>query len=62
MPCVYVLLPNKAQQIYNALFNELSNMLEGFNPTSIMTDSERTAINVLENCFATSHINVFFFT
>ena len=60
IPCVYALLPNKAEATYDLLFAELRNIRRDLNPGRIMTDFEITAINslrrnwpnaILDGCF-----------
>ena len=60
IPCVYALLPNKAEATYDLLFAELRNIRRDLNPGRIMTDFEIAAINslrrnwpnaILDGCF-----------
>ena len=44
-PCIYGLLPNKTEETYNRLWQEVSNLVQ-HNPDDIMNDFETASINV----------------
>ena len=50
-PLVYALLPNKAENTYNRMFTELKRLQPNLNPTLVVTDFERAAINALATAF-----------
>ncbi|CAF4637691.1 unnamed protein product, partial [Didymodactylos carnosus] len=54
IPVVFALLPNKNQQTYRRLINELTELCPLWNPKSIMMDFERAAINVSGGSFTTT--------
>ena len=51
IPCIYALLPNKTQITYTRLLREVSNVMNGASPTSVMMDFERAALNSFETVF-----------
>ncbi|CAF1600090.1 unnamed protein product [Didymodactylos carnosus] len=54
IPVVFAVLPNKNQQTYQRLINELAELCPLWNPKSIMMDFERTAINAFGGSFTTT--------
>ena len=50
-PCVFALLPNKNEVTYNVLFREVRNAVirQGNEPTDILIDFERAAVNAVTN-------------
>jgi len=44
-PLAYVLMPNKQQQTYESVLEKLKELAPNFNPSQIMTDFEKAAIN-----------------
>ena len=50
-PCVYALLPDKAGSTYNRLLSKLLEIQPQLDPSTIMTDFEKAAINVFEDKF-----------
>ena len=51
IPLVFILMPNRDEQTYLRVFNELSILQPNLNPASIMTDFERAAINAFHTTF-----------
>ena len=51
LPCVFALLPNKNEVTYNILFREVRNALirQGNEPTDILIDLEKAAVNANTN-------------
>ena len=47
-PCVYALLPNKPEATYTRFFRELFNRINNQNPTDVLVDFERGAINAIQ--------------
>ncbi|CAF1284973.1 unnamed protein product [Rotaria sordida] len=54
IPVIFALLPNKTQQTYQRLINELVQICPAWNPKSIMMDFEQAAINAFGDTFATT--------
>ena len=50
-PCVYALLPDKTTSTYNRLLSKLFEIQPALDPSRIMTDFEKAAINVFEEKF-----------
>ena len=50
-PCVFALLPNTNEDTYNQLFREVRNVVirQGNEPTDILIDFERAAVNAVTN-------------
>ena len=61
IPCVYVLLPNKQQQTYAYMFNQLLLLNPRLNPTSVMCDFEKAALNALTAVFPEATLKGCFF-
>ena len=63
LPCVFALLPNKAERTYDRLLREVllhtSNYENG--PTDILVDFERAAINATERQIPLATVNGCFF-
>ena len=51
IPCLYTLLTNKRETTYDKLFKKLIEIQPGLNPSYIMVDFEKAAINTLEENF-----------
>ena len=50
-PCVYALLPNKTSSTYRRLLNKLLEIQPALDPSRVMMDFEKAAINVFEDKF-----------
>ena len=63
LPCVFSLLPNKAERTYDRLFQEIINLIPNFEdgPMSILLDFERAAMNVAETRLPYSNVTGCFF-
>ena len=61
MPCVFALLPNKRQSTYEELFNQLRAVNARLNPSAIMIDYEKAAMNAISNVFPNANIKGCFF-
>ena len=63
LPCVFSLLPNKAERTYDRLFQEIINLIPNFEdgPMSILLDFERAAMNVAERRLPNSNVTGCFF-
>ena len=59
-PCIYALLPNKTEAIYDKLFKKLLEIEPLLNPLTIMVDFEKAAINALEENFISVITGCFF--
>ena len=59
-PCIYALLPNKSEAIYDKLFKKLLEIEPSLNPVTVMIDFERASINALEDNFNSVIIGCFF--
>lgn len=51
IPSIFALLPNKAEDTYNRLLEELKNRRPGLDPETIMTDFESAAVNAFHQQF-----------
>ena len=51
IPCLYGLLTNKRETTYRKLFRTLIDIEPALNPTHIMVDFEKAALNALEENF-----------
>ena len=51
IPCIYALMTNKSEIAYKKLFSKLVELEPDLNPTTIMIDFEKAAINALEDQF-----------
>ncbi|KAK9709138.1 MULE transposase domain [Popillia japonica] len=60
IPTVYALLPNKTE--YNRLFSALKNLQPGLQPTSVLVDFEKAAMNASQTQFPNAKIRGRFFT
>ncbi|KAB0803825.1 hypothetical protein PPYR_00795, partial [Photinus pyralis] len=47
----YALLPNKTESTYTRLFENLKRLKPGLQPTSVLVDFERAAINAVRGKF-----------
>ena len=61
IPAVYALLPNKTQQTYTEMFQALKSLQDGLNPTSIMVDFEKSAVNAIHQEFGETKVQGCFF-
>ena len=59
-PCIYALLPNKTEAIYDKLFKKLLEIEPLLNPLTIMVDFGKAAINALEENFISVITGCFF--
>ena len=50
-PCVFALLPNKNENTYNRLFEQLFELVNnlGNSPNDVLVDFERSSINAFQN-------------
>ena len=60
-PCVYALLQAKTEETYERMLSELLKLELELNPTSIMSDFEKAAINALESNFLACVYGCFFY-
>lgn len=60
-PILYILLPNKTRETYNALFTLIKNIAPSANPKSINCDFEIAAIAAMKDAFPAVTINGCFF-
>ena len=58
---IYALLPNKTQINYTRLLREVSNVVNGASPTSVMMGFERAALNSFETVFPNSILSGCYF-
>lgn len=56
IPCLYCLLPNKTQDTYRRLWTELKTIVPTGNPSSIMMDFEKAAINAVQDVYPNANI------
>jgi hypothetical protein len=61
LPSVFVLLPNKTEEIYLRLFKKILGLRPELNPISVMLDYEQAAINAVKKLFPQTEINGCFF-
>ena len=59
-PCAYALLQAKTEETYERMLSELLKLESELNPTSIMVDFEKAAINALESNFLACVYGCFF--
>ena len=59
-PCVYALLRAKTEETYERMLSELLKLESELNPTSIMEDFEKAAINASESNFLACVYGYFF--
>ena len=59
-PCIYALLPNKSEAIYDKLFKKLLEIEPSFNPVTVMIDFEKASLNALEENFISVITSCFF--
>ena len=59
-PCIYALLPDKTEAIYDRLFKKLLEIEPSLNPFTIMIDFEKAAVNALEENFISVITGCFF--
>ena len=55
-PCIYALLQNKSEAIYEKLFKKVLEIEPSLNQVTVMFDFEKASLNTLEENF----IHVFF--
>ena len=60
-PCIYALLPNKTQITYTRVLREVSNVVNGASPTSVLIDFEKAALIAFEVVFPNSTLSGCFF-
>ena len=60
IPCIYALMTNKSEIAYRKLFSKLVELEPELNPTRIMVDFEKAAINALEDQFISVISGCFF--
>jgi hypothetical protein len=61
IPSVFILMPNRRESTYERVFEAIKNLEPSLNPSSIMTDFERAAINAFTSSFPSSNQRVCFF-
>lgn len=61
IPCLYVLLPNKTQETYRRLFEEVKRLTSQANPTSVTMDFEKAAMNAIQESFQEVEIHGCFY-
>ena len=60
IPCIYALTTNKSEIAYNKLFSKLVELEPDLNPTRIIANFEKAAINALEDQFISLISECFF--
>ena len=61
IPSLYVLLPNKKQETYRRLFEEIKRLPSQANPTSVTMDFEKAAMNAIQESFGEVEIHGCFY-
>jgi len=61
LPSVYILLPNKKENIYKRIFQALKAIEPDLNPKTIMVDFEKGAINAIASEFPKAKLKGCFF-
>ena len=60
-PCLYALLPNKTEQTYSKLLKAISFVYVNAQPSRILLDFQRAAVNAFTSAFPESSINGCYF-
>ena len=60
-PCVYILLPNKTEKTYNRMLDAIKTLIPRAEPTRIMLDFEKAAMNAFQKHYPTSSLSGCFF-
>ena len=53
-PCLYVLLPNKTEQTYSKFLKAIASVSDNAQPSKILLDFERSAVNAFTSAFPES--------
>lgn len=61
IPCLFVLLPNKMEETYRRLFNQVAVLQPLLHPQTISMDFEKAAINAASDCFPNVTVHGCFF-
>ena len=51
LPLVYVLMPKRNQELYEAVLGKLKELVPEFRPTHVMTDLEQASMNAYQSIF-----------